>query len=102
MAIQEKEIPDSIRQEVLGAARKRMNIGGGFTLPISQEDQAFIRDNRNSEHFRVFFRMIDVYSDYAKGRVMGCPLEEVMQYRGQLQALAGLKTILGFATNGEK
>lgn len=95
MSQQEKAAEEAFQKEMKND--KKVNIGG-LIVPLPEEDVAFLRAQKDSEHFRCFARCIKAYKDYCVNRLTMCKPEELLLAQGQLQGLNASINLLTHAS----
>lgn len=96
---EDQNIPPGLRSQYLHGQNKKTNAGEGFALPISAEDQQFLRENKNSEMFRTVLRLCDVYKKHGLGQLMKArEHDQIIRYQGQMQGVQAMENLLKFAS----
>lgn len=97
MAIEDVQIPLALRAEM--GVKRSSNLGGGFSMPMSEADKKFLQDNKNTELFRTFVRMARQYMEYTDSQLRVCDLDMVQIYRGQRMGAQAILSMAEFAAH---
>ncbi len=77
--------------------KKKITNVGGLTIPLDEEDVAFLRAQVGSEHFKTFERCIKSYKEFCVNRLTMCEPEKLLLAQGQLQGLNAAINLLKHA-----